>query len=120
VKMFRVLTIPAPFSGLVLVDPVIIPPSFPGMTLHDRVSLVRPAGAASGRTTSHIFSHVLCFREEAYSLLSKSPLFGTRDSGVFRNYVDYGLVEHTSGRVRLKCARHRHALRHVWRMLKLQ
>ena len=52
---------------------------------------------------SHIFSHVVCVREEAYSLLSKSPFFGTWDSDVLMNYVDYALIEDTSGRVRLKC-----------------
>jgi hypothetical protein len=39
---------------------------------------------------------------------------------VLRDYVNYGLVEDTSGRVRLKCGKYtgKH-VRHVWRMLKL-
>lgn len=44
-----------------------------------------------------------CFSEEAYSLLSKSPFFGTWDPDAFRSYVDYALVEDSSGRVSLKC-----------------
>ena len=36
--------------------------------------------------------------------MSKSPFFGTWDPDVLRNYVDYALVEDSSGEVRLKCA----------------
>lgn len=85
-------SIPAPFSGLVLVDPVIVPQSLP----RDEATRQRVLGALSRRS---VWSN----REEAYSLLSKSPFFGAWDPHVLRNYVDNALVEDTSGRVRLKC-----------------
>jgi hypothetical protein len=44
-----------------------------------------------------------CFREEAYSMMSKSPFFGTWDPDAFRSYIDYALVEDSSGGVSLKC-----------------
>ena len=41
--------------------------------------------------------------EEAYSLMSKSPFFGSWDPEVLRIYVEYALAEDASGQVRLKC-----------------
>ncbi|KAH9988077.1 Alpha/beta hydrolase family-domain-containing protein [Russula compacta] len=83
---------PAPFSGLVLVDPVIMPPSL------DRDEVLRQliVGALARRS-------IWPSREEAYSLLSKSPFFGAWDPGVLKNYVNYALVEDSSGQVSLKC-----------------
>ena len=79
------------------------------MRTYGREPLVRSTGAASvepaGHTftsTSHLSSDILCFKEEAYPPLSKSPCFGMWDPDVLRNYADYALVEDTSGRVRLK------------------
>jgi len=83
---------PAPFSGLVLVDPVIVPSSL------DRSEFIRRyvVGALARRS-------VWPSREDAYSLLSRSPFFGTWDPDVLRDYVDYALIEDSSGQVRLKC-----------------
>ncbi|KAN0107765.1 Alpha/beta hydrolase family domain containing protein [Russula decolorans] len=86
-------TTPAPFSGLVLIDPVISPSSL-SRDEHIRQLVV---GALRRRS-------VWSSREEAYSLMSKSPFFGTWDPDVLRNYVDYALVEDSSGKVRLKCS----------------
>ncbi|KAI9513434.1 Alpha/beta hydrolase family-domain-containing protein [Russula earlei] len=83
---------PAPFSGLILVDPVIVPPSFP----QDESKRQYMVGALPRRS-------VWPSRAEAYSLMSKSPFFGTWDPDVLRDYVDYALVEDSSGRVSLKC-----------------
>jgi len=86
-------TTPAPFSGLALIDPVISPSSF-SRDEHLRQLVV---GALARRS-------VWSSREDAYSLMSKSPFFGTWDPDVLRNYVDYALVEDSSGKVRLKCS----------------
>jgi len=80
------------------------------MSPYDNLLSVHSPGAASGQAgkpyTLHVrvvFPTYLCFREEAYSLLSKSPFFGTWDPDVLRNYVDYALIEDSSGQVSLKC-----------------
>ena len=73
--------------------------------------LVRSRGAMSGR---HGVSHISRGSghrsltgsrpsEEAYSLMSKSPFFGSWDPDVLRIFVEYALVEDASGQVRLKC-----------------
>jgi len=83
---------PAPFSGLVLVDPVILPsPKSWGEPIQQFL-----IGALGRR-------NVWPSREKAYALLSKSPFFGTWDPDVLRSYVDYALVEDLDGQVRLKC-----------------
>jgi len=80
------------------------------MSIYDNLSLVHSPGVVCGRVgkyLSHLqvlFLTCQCFREEAYSLMSKSPFFGTWDPDVLRNYVDYALVEDSSGNVRLKCS----------------
>jgi hypothetical protein len=80
------------------------------MSVYNDLSLVRSPGAMCGRVGKHLYLlQVLFFtcprfREEAYSLMSKSPFFGTWDPDVLRNYVDYALVEDSSGKVRLKCS----------------
>jgi hypothetical protein len=80
------------------------------MRIYDNLSLVRSHGAVCGRAGKHLcllqvlFLTCPCFREEAYSLMSKSPFFGTWDPDVLRNYVDYALVEDSCGKVRLKCS----------------
>jgi len=84
-------SLPEPFSGLILVDPVIMPASIIGSHEIQHVTL-----ALSRRS-------VWQSREEAYSLLSQSPFFGSWDQDVLRNYVEYALVEDASGQVRLKC-----------------
>jgi hypothetical protein len=95
----------------VLVDPVISPLSL------DRNESIRQfvVGALTRRSVwpsryIHIrnqyrvvFLTSLRLREEAYTLLSKSPFFGTWDPDVLRSYVDYALVEDSSGQVSLKC-----------------
>jgi hypothetical protein len=82
------------------------------MSRFENLSLVRSPGAVCGRVgrQSHLRGMLQvmiltlpCFREEAYSLMSKSPFFGTWDPDVLRNYVDYALVEDSSGEVSLKC-----------------
>ncbi|KAI0289945.1 Alpha/Beta hydrolase protein [Russula brevipes] len=83
---------PAPFSELVLVDPVISP-----LSLDCKESIRHFVVCALTRRS------VWPSREEAYTLLSKSPFFGTWDPDVLRTYVDYALVEDSSGRVSLKC-----------------
>ncbi|KAI0299442.1 Alpha/beta hydrolase family-domain-containing protein [Multifurca ochricompacta] len=85
-------SIPAPFSGLVLIDPVIVPSSF------DQSKSIRNyvVGALARR-------NVWPTREEALSLLSKSPFFGAWDPDVLRRYIDYALNEDSSGQIRLKC-----------------
>lgn len=93
------------------------------MCLYDNLPLVRSPDALSGRVGKHsclvqvLFLICPRFREEAYSLMSKSPFFGTWDPDVLRSYVDYALVEDSSGKVRLKCSniqvrakRHKHSL----------
>ncbi|KAH9996292.1 Alpha/beta hydrolase family-domain-containing protein [Russula vinacea] len=85
-------TAPAPFSGLVLVDPVIVPSTFNrDETVHHFIE------RALARRS------VWSSREEAYSMMSKSPFFGTWDPDAFRSYIDYALVEDSSGGVSLKC-----------------
>jgi len=83
---------PAPFSGLVLVDPVIVPSSFPQT---ERIRQL--IGNALTRRS------VWPSRDEAYSLMRKSSFFGSWDPDVLRDYVDYALVEDSGGRVRIKC-----------------
>jgi len=76
----------------------------------DNLSLVRLPGAVCGQVGKHLsllqvlFLTCPCFSEEAYFLMSRSPFFGTWDPDVLRNYVDYALVEDSSGKVRLKCS----------------
>ena len=73
--------------------------------------LVRSRGAAFGRPGVLHTSHGSAYRsltgsrlsEQAYSLLSKSPFFGSWDPDVLRVYVEYALVEDASGQVQLKC-----------------
>jgi len=86
-------SVPAPFSGMVLIDPVMRPAHVVG-SQQIRSYVI---GALSRRS-------VWQTREEAYSLLSKSPFFGAWDPDVLRIYVEYALVEDASGQVRLKCA----------------
>lgn len=86
-------TTPAPFSGLVLIDPIISPSSF-SLVEYVRQRIV---GALARRS-------VWSSREEAYSLLRKSSFFGTWDPEVLRSFVNYALVEDSSGKVRLKCS----------------
>lgn len=85
-------SVPAPFSGLILIDPVIEPTALDGSQRLRRYVV----GALSRRS-------VWQTREEAYSLLSKFPFFGSWDPDVLRNYVEYALVQDASGQVRLKC-----------------
>ncbi|KAF8480044.1 Alpha/beta hydrolase family-domain-containing protein [Russula ochroleuca] len=85
-------TAPAPFSGLVHVDPIIVPSTF-NRDETIRNFIVRVLARRSGWSS----------REEAYSLMRKSPYFGAWDPDVFRSYVDYALVEDSSGKVTLKC-----------------
>ncbi|KAI9463967.1 Alpha/Beta hydrolase protein [Lactarius psammicola] len=90
---------PAPFSGLILLDPVIRPAGVVGsQRIREYV-----IGALSRRS-------VWRTREEAYSLLSKSPFFGSWDPDVLRNYVEHALVEDASGQVRLKCTNFQEAV----------
>lgn len=85
-------SVPAPFSGLILVDPVIKPGSEAGsQQLREYVM-----GALSRRSAWQT-------REEAYSLFRKSPFFGSWDPDVLRMYVEYALIEDASGQIRLKC-----------------
>ncbi|KAH8986942.1 alpha beta-hydrolase [Lactarius hatsudake] len=86
-------SIPTPFSGLIFVDPAIARPT-PTVEKHRLQEYV--IGALSRRS-------VWQSREEAHSLLSKSPFFGPWDPDVLRSYVEYALVEDASGQVRLKC-----------------
>jgi len=83
---------PAPFSGLVLIDPVIVPSSF------SQAEPIRQFIVAALTRRS-----VWANREEAYSLMRESSFFGSWDPDVLRDYVDYALVEDPTGRVRLKC-----------------
>ncbi|KAH9053618.1 Alpha/Beta hydrolase protein [Lactarius vividus] len=85
-------SVPTPFSGLIFVDPVIRPT--PAVGTHQTQRYV--IGALLRRS-------VWQSREEAHSLLSKSPFFGSWDPDVLRSYVEYALAEDASGRVRLKC-----------------
>jgi len=85
-------SVPAPFSGLILVDPVIMLGSVAGsQQLREYV-----IGALSRRS-------VWQTRAEAYSLLSKSPFFSSWDPDVLRIYVEHALIEDASGQIRLKC-----------------
>ncbi|KAI0267458.1 alpha/beta-hydrolase [Gloeopeniophorella convolvens] len=83
---------PAPFAGLVLVDPVIHPVEL------DTAPGVRSyiLGAVSRRD-------VWPSRAEAHALMRKSPFFGAWDPEVLQAYVDYALAEDADGQVRLKC-----------------
>ncbi|KAI9438201.1 Alpha/Beta hydrolase protein [Lactarius indigo] len=85
-------SVPTPFSGLVFVDPVIRPT--PVVGTHQIRGYV--IGALSRRS-------VWQSREEAHTLMAKSPFFGSWDPDVLRSYIEYALVEDASGRVRLKC-----------------
>ncbi|TFY83002.1 hypothetical protein EWM64_g1010, partial [Hericium alpestre] len=84
-------TVPALFSALVLLDPVIAPPGEP--VVDDKGSFAY--GALSRR-------EAWPSREEALRLLGGSPFFGAWDPEVLKLYVDYGLVEDAKGGVRLK------------------
>ncbi|KAH9030508.1 alpha beta-hydrolase [Lactarius pseudohatsudake] len=85
-------SVPTPFSGLIFIDPAI---GRPTPTFGHRIQGY-VIGALSRRS-------VWQSREEAHSLLSKSPFFGSWDPDVLRSYVEYALVEDASGQVRLKC-----------------
>lgn len=72
---------------------------------------MRSRGAASGRPGVLYNSQGSarrsltgsCLSEEAHSLMSKSPFFGSWDPDVLRAFVEYALVEDASGQIRLKC-----------------
>ncbi len=89
------------------------------MSIYDNLSLVRSPVVVCGRVGKHLYLQTLfltrlCCREEAYALMSKSPFFGTWDPDVLRNYVDYALVEDSSGKARLKCSNIQVRARRHW------
>jgi len=88
-------SVPAPFSGLVLADPVILSESAKEFHLLEQ----RPEYVIAALSRRSVWQT----REEAYSLMRKSPFFGAWDPDVLRIYVEYALVEDANGHVRLKC-----------------
>ncbi|KAI0028058.1 Alpha/beta hydrolase family-domain-containing protein, partial [Vararia minispora EC-137] len=86
---------PEIFSGLALIDPVILPAP-PSM---DRSTALRNYVANSFARRSSWPS-----RDEAYMLLKKSPFFRSWDDNVLSHYVLYAMTPTLNGQVRLKCS----------------
>jgi pimeloyl-ACP methyl ester carboxylesterase len=84
---------PGTFAGLVLYEPVLIPPSW------TRDGPPPPELAESARRRRQVFAS----REEAYENFAAKPPLDVLHPEALTAYVEHGFIETADGRVRLAC-----------------